>query len=40
MHIDVEFHKYPALGHGFGLCLGTSAEDWIGTGMEFWKEHI
>ncbi len=25
----VEFHKYPTLGHGFGLGIGTSAQGWI-----------
>ena len=27
--IDTEFHKYPGLGHGFGLGTGTAAEGWI-----------
>ncbi len=38
--IDVEFHKYPDLGHGFGLGIGTSAEGWIDDAIEFWKKHI
>lgn len=38
--IDVEFHKYPGLGHGLGLGIGTSAEDWIDDVIEFWKKHI
>jgi len=38
--IDVEFHKYPGLGHGFGLGIGTSAEGWIDDAIEFWKKHI
>ena len=25
----VEYHKYPNLGHGFGLGTGTSAEGWV-----------
>jgi acetyl esterase/lipase len=28
---EVEYHKYPNLGHGFGLGTGTSAEGWITT---------
>ena len=38
--IDVEFHKYPDLGHGFGLGIGTSAEGWIDDAIEFWKKYI
>jgi len=38
--IDVEFHKYPGLGHGFGLGIGTSAEGWIDDAIEFWKKYI
>ena len=37
---DVEFHKYPSLGHGFGLGIGTSAEGWIDDAIQFWKNHI
>ncbi len=38
--IDVEFHRYPGLGHGFGLGIGTSAEGWIDDAIEFWEEHM
>lgn len=34
---DVEFHKYPNLGHGFGPGTGTSAEGWIGDAIRFWS---
>ena len=27
--IPTEFHKYPGLGHGFGIGTGTAAEGWI-----------
>ena len=38
--IDVKFHRYPGLGHGFGLGIGTSAEGWIDDAIEFWEEHM
>ena len=33
--IDVEFHKYRNVGHGFGSGRGTSAEGWIGRADAF-----
>ena len=38
--VDVEFHEYPNLGHGFGLGIGTSAEGWINNAIDFWKKHL
>lgn len=38
--IDTEFHKYPHLGHGFGLGIGTEAEGWIESAVAFWKRHL
>lgn len=35
--IDTEFHKYPNLGHGFGLGTGTSAEGWFDDAVAFWE---
>jgi acetyl esterase/lipase len=37
---DVEFHKYPNLGHGFGPGTGTSAEGWIAEAIRFWGRRI
>lgn len=37
--VEVEFHKYRAAGHGFGLGLGTEAEGWIGQAIAFWTSH-
>jgi len=37
---DVEYHRYPGVGHGFGLGVGTSAEGWIADAMRFWAKHI
>jgi acetyl esterase/lipase len=37
---EVEYHKYPGVGHGFGLGAGTSAEGWIADAMRFWKKHM
>ena len=34
----VEYHKYPNLGHGFGLGTGTSAEGWINDATRFWEQ--
>jgi len=38
--IDAEFHKYPNLGHGFGLGIGTSAEGWLDHAVAFWEKHM
>lgn len=35
--IPTEFHKYPGLGHGFGLGTGTAAEGWIDDVVTFWE---
>ncbi len=35
--VTVEHRKYPALGHGFGLGTGTSAEGWIDEALRFWE---
>lgn len=35
---EVEYHKYPNLGHGFGLGTGTSAEGWIDDAIRFWAK--
>jgi acetyl esterase/lipase len=36
----VEYHKYPGVGHGFGLGVGTSAEGWIVNAIQFWTTRI
>ena len=38
--IPVEFHLYKNLGHGFGLGIGTSAENWIEDAILFWKSNM
>lgn len=38
--IDAQFHKYPNIGHGFGLGTGTAAEGWIDSAVKFWEKHI
>ena len=35
-----EFHKYPGLGHGFGIGTGTVAEGWINEAVAFWEKQI
>jgi acetyl esterase/lipase len=37
---EVEFHRYPALGHGFGPGIGTSAEGWLDRAIEFWEKWL
>lgn len=38
--IPTEFHRYPGLGHGFGLGTGTSAEGWLGDAVDFWEQQM
>ena len=37
---EVEYRKYPGIGHGFGLGTGTSAEGWIAEAVRFWEKHM
>jgi acetyl esterase/lipase len=37
---EVEYHRYPGVGHGFGLGVGTSAEGWIADAVRFWAKQI
>ncbi len=37
---SVEYHKYPKVGHGFGIGTGTSAEGWLRDATDFWKRFI
>jgi acetyl esterase/lipase len=37
---EVEYHKYPGVGHGFGLGVGTNAENWIADAVRFWARHM
>jgi acetyl esterase/lipase len=37
---EVEYRKYPGVGHGFGLGVGTSAEGWIADAAGFWTKQI
>lgn len=38
--IDTEFHKYPGLGHGFGLGTNTAADGWIEDALAFWERQM
>lgn len=38
--IETEFHKYPGLGHGFGLGTGTVAEGWLDEAAAFWEKQM
>jgi acetyl esterase/lipase len=38
--INTEYHKYPDLGHGFGLGIGTSAEGWLNDAVLFWEKQM
>jgi acetyl esterase/lipase len=37
---EVEYRKYPGVGHGFGLGVSTSAEGWIADAVRFWAKQI
>jgi hypothetical protein len=37
---DVEYHRYPRVGHGFGLGVGTSAQGWIDLAVRFCAKRI
>lgn len=36
----VAYHKFPAVGHGFGTGEGTSAKGWIAEAVRFWRGQI
>ena len=38
--VEVQYHKYKNLGHGFGLGIGTSAEGWIVDAILFWEKFM
>jgi len=37
---ETEYHRYPGLGHGFGLGTDTSAEGWVDRALGFWERAI
>lgn len=38
--VDTEFHRYPGLGHGFGIGTGMAAEGWLDGAMAFWEKQM
>ena len=38
--VEVEYHEYPNVGHGFGLGSGTSAEGWLVHATQFWEKFV
>jgi acetyl esterase/lipase len=36
---EVEYRKFPGVGHGFGPGIGTSAEGWVDEAIRFWRRH-
>ena len=38
--MEVEFHRYRDVGHGFGPGIGTSAEGWLDGAVRFWAKAI
>jgi acetyl esterase/lipase len=36
---EVAYRKFPGVGHGFGLGIGTSVEGWIDEALRFWRHH-
>lgn len=35
---QVEYQKFPSVGHGFGTGTGTSAEGWVTEATRFWEQ--
>jgi len=40
MGTEVEYRKFPGLGHGFGLGTGTAADGWVADAVRFWEKHM
>lgn len=38
--VEVEYHKYKDVGHGFGVGSGTTAEGWVGKAVRFWERFM
>ncbi|MES1200368.1 MAG: alpha/beta hydrolase [Pseudomonadota bacterium] len=38
--VDVEYHRYAGVGHGFGLGAGTDAQGWTRDAIAFWARHM
>lgn len=38
--VDVAFHVYQNVGHGFGFGIGTNAEGWLDDAVRFWENHM
>lgn len=38
--VEVEYHRYRTVGHGFGLGTGTEAEGWLDLAVRFWEKHL
>ena len=38
--VEVEYHKYENVGHGFGLGSGTRAERWIVDAIRYWEKFV
>jgi acetyl esterase/lipase len=38
--VEVEYHKYAGIGHGFGLGTNTGAEGWLTEATRFWEQFI
>lgn len=36
----VEYHKFPGVGHGFGVGTGTRAQGWVAQATRFWVRSI
>lgn len=38
--VDVEYHEFSGIGHGYGIGAGTAAEGWIEDAISFWETHM
>lgn len=36
--VEVDFHRYRDVGHGFGPGVGTTAEGWLDLAIKFWEK--
>ncbi len=38
--VEVDYRRFRAAGHGFGLGTGTDADGWLTDAVRFWERHI
>lgn len=38
--VEVDYHEFHGIGHGYGLGIGTEAEGWVSDAIDFWEAHM